>query len=109
MFNLTKEERKVVLFLLSIAFLGAGADFWVKKYTPNKTIASLAQNIGKINLNTANKDLLVSVSGVGEKLAQRIIEYRDQQKGFHDVEGLRNIKGITGYRYEKIKDYFMVE
>lgn len=109
MLSLTQEERKVVLFLLSVALLGSGADFLVKKFTPHKTIASLTQKIGKVNLNEANKELLMSVSGVGLKLAQRIIEYRQERSRFHELEELKNIKGITDYRFEKIKDSFVVE
>jgi len=105
MFGLTKDERMVILFLLSVALAGAGADFLAKIYSPSKTVAGFTQEIGKVDLNKADKSLLMSVPGIGEKLAQRIIEYRDREKGFCRVEELKNIKGITGYRFEKIKDF----
>lgn len=108
MFSLTKEERQVVLFLLSASLIGLGADFYFKQYTPHKTIASLTQDIGKVDLNTADKDLLMSVAGIGEKSAQRIIEYRKKQP-FREEEELKNIEGFTKYRYEKIKDFFIVK
>jgi competence ComEA-like helix-hairpin-helix protein len=107
MLSLTKEERQVVLFLLSTALIGLGVDFYFKLYAKNKTIANFTQNIGKVDLNTADKDLLMSVAGIGDKLAQRIIEYRKKQP-FREEEELKNIEGFTKYRYEKIKDFFTV-
>lgn len=108
MINLTQDERRAVLFLIAIALAGLTANFLVKKYSPSKNIASFSQDIGKINLNTADKNLLISAPGIGEKLAGRIIEYRQRQQNFYSKEELKNIKGITNYRYEKIKDLFIV-
>jgi competence ComEA-like helix-hairpin-helix protein len=107
MFSLTPQERQVILFLTTIALVGIGADFLLKKYSPLKTIASISCDIGKVNLNTADKGLLMDIPGIGEKLAQRIIEYREKQTTFCSIEELKNIKGITDYKYEKIKDSFM--
>ena len=108
MFSLTRQERQVILFLISMALAGMGIDFLIKKYSPVKTIALFTQDIGKIDLNTADKDLLMSVPGIGEKLAQRIIEYREKQTNFTSPEELKNIQGITNYKYEKIKDALVV-
>lgn len=109
MLSLTRQERQVVLFLISVALTGAGIDFFVKRYSPVKTMANFSRDIGKINLNTADRDLLINIPGIGEKLAQRILEYRNKNSSFGDIEELRNIKGITAYRYEKIKDYLVVQ
>lgn len=109
MFNLTQEERQVVLFLIAVALVGVATDFLAKKYAPDKIVASFSENIGKVDLNKADKDLLKSVPGIGEKLALQIIEQREKQAGFSDKEELRNIKGITGYKYEKIKNYLIVK
>lgn len=104
MLNFTREERRVVLFLTAIALIGIGADFLIKRYYPLKTVAGLSQDIGKINLNTADQELLMEIPGIGEKLARRIIAYREKQAAFSSIEELRNIPGITDYRYQKIKD-----
>ena len=109
MFNLTREERQVVLFLIAVALAGRGIDFLANKYLPVKTIARFNQDLGKINLNSADKDLLMSVPGIGEKLSKRIIEYRDKQTSFGSIEELKNIKGITESKYEKIKNYLIVK
>lgn len=109
MFNLTKQERQVILFLLAIVLLGTGINFLTKKYAPVKILASFTEDIGKIDLNKADKGLLISIPGIGEKLALRIIEYREQKAGFNGVEELKSIKGITDYKYERIKNYLILK
>lgn len=106
MFELTPQEKQVILFLITVTLVGIGINSLSKKYSQSKIIAYLNQNPSKINLNKADKETLISIPGLGEKLAQRIIEYRRQQGGFEGIEELKNIKGLAGYRYEKIKDYF---
>lgn len=109
MFNLTNEERKVILFLITIGFIGIGINFLIKINSPVKILSCYGQDIGKVDLNSAGKDLLNSVPGIGTKLSQRIIEYREKQGGFREKGELKNIKGITNYKYEKIKDSVIVK
>ena len=56
-----------------------------------------------IDLNTASKNELMTIKGIGEKKAQRIIEYRKNQK-FKNVNELKEIKGFGSKIIEKIKD-----
>ncbi|MDD2679566.1 MAG: helix-hairpin-helix domain-containing protein [Candidatus Omnitrophica bacterium] len=105
MFNLTQEERKVILFLVAIALAGTGGNFLVKQFSTAKGITCLNQNLGKINLNSADKGLLMGISGVGEKLADRIIAYRERRAGFSNIDELKDIKGITPSKFAKIKEY----
>jgi competence ComEA-like helix-hairpin-helix protein len=108
MLSLTPDERKVIIFLTTILLIGAGINFLNKRFTQAKTILSIEQDFARINLNTADKELLMSVPGIGGKLAARIIEYRQKEMCFKDIQELKKIKGITEYRYEKIKDYLTV-
>ena len=108
MFILSRQERQVVLFLSAMALAGMGIDFLSKRFATVKIIASLTQDIGKIDLNQADKDMLKSVGGIGEKIAVRILEYRLQQGGFTSVGELKSVKGITGSKYERIKDSFFI-
>lgn len=109
MFNLTKQERQVILFLISVALIGIGINFLIKKYSQSKIITYLSHDINKIDLNNADKTMLMSVPGIGEILAQRIIEYRRFKDNFKEIEELKNIKGIGKFKYDSIKDYFLIE
>ena len=48
----------------------------------------------KININTASADELQLLNGVGPSTANAIVEYREQNRAFANVEDLANIKGI---------------
>ena len=48
----------------------------------------------KININTASADELQLLNGVGPSTANAIVEYREQNGAFANVEDLANIKGI---------------
>ncbi len=58
----------------------------------------------KISLNTASKEQLETLPGVGASKAEAIIEYRAEKK-FEALEELKEIKGIGDAIFEKIKDY----
>lgn len=58
----------------------------------------------KININTAGISELKKLPGIGDVLAQRIIEYRDQLGQFTSKEEITNVKGIGEKIYESIKE-----
>lgn len=59
---------------------------------------------GKVNINSATEAELTKISGVGASKAKDIIEYREQNGGFKQIEDIKNIKGIGDALFEKIKD-----
>jgi len=61
----------------------------------------------KVNLNTATSAELVELTGIGEKTAQKIIEYRKKQK-FKTVDELVNVKGVGDKTLEKIRGQLTV-
>ena len=58
----------------------------------------------KVNINTADKAELMTISGIGESRAQDIIAYRESNGGFSTIEEIMNVPGIKEATFEKIKD-----
>jgi len=61
-----------------------------------------------ININTANKDQLSTLPGIGPSMSQRIIDYRDNNGYFNSIEDVKNVSGIGDAKFEKIKDFITV-
>lgn len=126
----TRQERGVILFLVACIVVGACIYIYKTKnpvFAPElkftyskastdigevvvKTKDSPEQNIiEKVNINTALKDELVSLPGIGPVYAQRIIEYREKTRGFKTIEEIMNIRGIGEKKFEKLKDRITVK
>jgi comEA protein len=72
--------------------------------TPMKTSPPPIQQIGLININTANLQELDKISGVGPAYAQNIIDYRTANGPFKKIEDVVNVKGIGPKTFEKMKN-----
>lgn len=58
---------------------------------------------GKVNINTAGKEELERLPGIGPTLARRILDYREAHGGFRSVEELRKVSGIGPKKFEELK------
>jgi competence protein ComEA len=64
---------------------------------------------GKVNLNTADVDQLMTLSGIGQTRAEAILAYREEHGGFSSIEEIMNVQGIKEGTFAKIKDEIVVE
>ena len=63
------------------------------------------ENSGLVNINTATKEELLTIKGIGESKAENIIKYRETNGNFKKVEDIKNVEGIGDTIYETIKIY----
>ncbi len=66
-----------------------------------------SENSGLININTATKEELMELDGVGEVTADSIILYRENKK-FETIDEIKNVDGIGEKKFEKISDNITV-
>ena len=70
--------------------------------------AEQGAKVAKIDINKASAVELAKLPRVGPALAQRIIEYREQNGGFRKVDDLMSVKGIGQKTFEQMKDQVTV-
>lgn len=107
---LTSNEQKLLLFIVFFAFAGL-----VIKYTglvaeeDVNSADSLNFQIDhqlQYDLQNITKEELITIPGIGEKKAEDILRYKEEN-GFQEKSELMNIKGIGVKTYEKIGKYFI--
>ncbi len=67
-----------------------------------------AQEEGLVNINTADSKQLQSLPGIGESRAEAIINYREQNGLFGNIEDIMKVNGIKTSLFEQIKSYITV-
>lgn len=88
--------RKIIcpLLVITILFLPA---------------ALMAQDSEKLNLNEATVEQLITIDGIDEAMARKIVDYRDTYGEFVDLEELLYVDGFDSTLFHKIKPYIEVE
>ena len=62
----------------------------------------------KININTASKEQLMQIPGIGEAKARAILAHREAEGAFSSIEDIMQVEGIKDGVFEKIKNYIKV-
>lgn len=126
MLNKNYSTEKILLIVALILF--AGIIFFNAFYKSDASIPSVIyinendkvnsenlddngqiSNLKKININTATvEELSENLSGVGESIAKRIVEYREHNGEFTNIEDIKNVSGIGDKMFESIKDLICV-
>ncbi|MDR2356790.1 MAG: helix-hairpin-helix domain-containing protein [Oscillospiraceae bacterium] len=63
---------------------------------------------GRVNINTASAGTLQELRGIGPALSARIVEYRERNGAFTDIEQLLDVTGIGNAKFADIKDHVTV-
>lgn len=83
-----------------------GEDIDIEIEASNLTTSTSSNS--KININNCSKEELISLPGVGEVTASKIIDYRSTNK-FKVIDDLMNVSGIGTKKFEAIKDFVIVK
>lgn len=82
-------------------------------YVPNKNeqvqeVAASSKGEVKIQINTASKEQIEKITGIGSRKAESILKYREEHGPFRKIEDLLEIDGIGAKSLEKIKDQIII-
>ena len=79
------------------------SDITVSKKISEPTKKTTFVSMDRININTASKDELMSLPGIGPAMSERIMHYREDSGNFPGLDELDKVKGIENKKLEKLK------
>lgn len=126
-----KKQKLSILIILTFSFAAFTAGFFLgRNQVPARVVLSVPASVRTapveqtqsvpedtkpqeiiqfpININTADKDAFMALPGIGDVLAQRILDYRDTHGDFSNEEGLMNVEGIGEKRMEDILELITI-
>lgn len=77
-------------------------------FETNVTNHEESSDKSKVNINTASKEELMTIPGIGETRALAILVYRQENGPFTSIEELKNVEGIKDGVFSKMKDYIVI-
>lgn len=89
----------LMTFLMGVCFFSCPLTYSAQK--ADTTIAQKENAL--VNINAAEAEMLISVRGIGPKLAERIVAYRNEFGPFRTAEEIKNVPGIGDVKYNQIK------
>ena len=112
---LLKDEAHYIIPKIGDTSIVSQQNYVNQSSTDDKSINSISSvdtsNSSKstININTADKTALMSLPSIGEKTAQKIIDYRENNGKFQTKEELKNVTGIGDKKYSQLEEFITVE
>lgn len=104
LFSHLNMERESVYFVSADHFSQAQQ---YEQETPSEDLKS--KNIDKININSASIGELIQLPGIGEKIAEAIVAYREEHGEFGSIEEIMEVSGIGEGKFNNIKAYITVQ
>lgn len=72
-------------------------------------VPAIAADLKKVNINTAGAEELMTLDGIGEKKAARILEFRKKNGSFQKPEDIMMVKGIGQKMFDRNKDLILIK
>ncbi len=105
---LLKDGQKIIIPYKTYSETGEEINTNTYNYV-SSAYSSSGSTSAKININTANANMLQNLPGIGPVLSERIIEYRNQNGLFGVIDDIKDVSGIAEKKYEGIKDLICVQ
>jgi len=105
---LLKDGQKIIVPYKTYSETGEEINTNTYNYVESVYSSSVSTS-AKININTANANMLQTLPGIGPVLSERIIEYRNQNGLFGVIDDIKDVSGIAEKKYEGIKDLICVQ
>ena len=124
MFDLKKQERVIVIFLIAILAIGSlvavlkktchAAKVDIKSFAAYGTSENERKpvertNAKSVNVNSASAQDIAKLDGIGESLAARIVDYRTRNGRFRSKDEIVKVRGIGEKLFNRIKDNISIE
>ena len=106
---LLKDGQKIIIPYKTYSETGEEINTNTYNYVSSAYSSSLVSTSAKININTADANMLQTLPGIGPVLSERIIEYRNQNGLFGVIDDIKDVSGIAEKKYEGIKDLICVQ
>jgi competence protein ComEA len=106
---LLKDGQKIIIPYKTYSETGEEINTNTYNYVSSAYSSSSVSTSAKININTADANMLQTLPGIGPVLSERIIEYRNQNGLFGVIDDIKDVSGIAEKKYEGIKDLICVQ
>jgi len=98
----------ICFFILNVSGNMSDLNLGCTTVTLTQEERKISADLGLIDLNSASKEQLMLLPGIGDSLSDRIIEYREMTANFTYIEDIVNVKGIGVNKFLEIRDFITV-